>query len=64
MWWHEGMEVGISGVTHWRVALRHEVDSPFPVGQLPTTTIAGESLVQLNRWWAWFRAHKGLSDDG
>lgn len=62
-WWHEGMEVGISGVTHWRIAQHDEGDSDYPVADLPVTTVCGEPLEQLKRWWAWFKAYKGLSDD-
>lgn len=62
-WWHEGMGVGISGVTHWRIAQRHEGDSDYPETELPATTVSGEHLEQLKRWWMWFRANKGLPDD-
>ena len=63
-WWHEGMAIGISGVTHWRVALRHETSVGFLKGALPGSTVVdGEALEPLRRWWAWFRDYKGIEQD-
>ena len=60
-WWHEGMQVGISGVTHWRLA--REVDRDFSdiEGPIPNATeVAAEDLDLLRRWWVWFCDYKGL----
>lgn len=37
-WWHDGMAVNISGVTHWRLAGDEETDHFAAAGELPSHT--------------------------
>jgi hypothetical protein len=61
-WWHEGMQVGISGVTHWRLA--DEDDQDFAeLDCLPVVTPPeAETLARLLHWWGWYRQYKGFDD--
>ncbi|WP_122558540.1 hypothetical protein [Pseudomonas viridiflava] len=63
-WWHEGLEVGINGVTHWRLALDDDEDFTPLRGHLPAESMAEpEALADMHRWWCWYRAYKGLGLD-
>ncbi|GLX91899.1 hypothetical protein Pfra02_44670 [Pseudomonas fragi] len=59
-WWHEGMQVGVSGVTLWRLA--DSTDQDFI--ELDSAPIAAQpnaaALVQLLHWWSWYRHYKGI----
>lgn len=61
-WWHEGMQVGVSGVTLWRLAVSADQDfielDSAPVATPPNA----EALAQLLHWWGWYRRYKGLDD--
>lgn len=61
-WWHEGLQVGIGGVTHWRLAGEHEQDFMAAEGQLPGqgSEVSPLALAELRRWWKWFAESRGL----
>lgn len=59
-WWDEHLQVGISGVTHWRIAQDHELQSITPACGLPESIVSGDALTQLKRWWMWYCAHRGI----
>lgn len=61
-WWHEGMQVGISGVTHWRLANDDDEDFAELDGSPVVTTPDADALAQLLHWWGWYRQYKGLND--
>ena len=59
-WWHEVMQLGISGVTHWRLATEEDQDF-FELGDPPVVTPPdAEALAQLLHWWSWYRRYKGV----
>lgn len=63
-WWHEGMQVGISGVTHWRIAGDDEQELRFLEGTLPgDTSVDAQALSELRRWWSWYRDYKGFDPE-
>lgn len=63
-WWHDGMQVGVSGVTHWRLADDEDQDFSDLAG-LPVVVPPGaDALEQLRHWWSWYRQYKGFDDDG
>jgi hypothetical protein len=62
-WWHEGFQVGISDVTHWRIAEDHEQDFRASKAQLPgahTPPPDAHALSELRRWWHWHCEHRGI----
>lgn len=59
-WWHEGLQVGISGVTHWRLATEADHDFAELDGPLVVTQPDAEALAQLLYWWGWYRQYKGF----
>lgn len=61
-WWHEGMRIGISGVTHWRLATDDDQDFTALDGPLQVTPPNADALAQLHYWWGWYRQYKGFND--
>lgn len=61
-WWHEGMQVGISGVTHWRLATETDQDFSELDAPVVVTTPNAEALAQLLHWWGWYRKYKGSDE--
>lgn len=62
-WYEESLEMGISGVTHWRLARPGEARNGRLDGPPPTATEEdSEALAALHRWWDWYRHHTGLED--
>lgn len=61
-WWHEEQQVGISGVTHWRLAKAGEQDFRARSRQLPgeASAVDQQALGELRRWWKWFVEHQGI----
>lgn len=59
-WWHEAMQLGISGVTHWRLADKADVDFAELEGPPMVTPPDAEALAQLLHWWRWYGRYKGL----
>lgn len=59
-WWHEGLQVGISGVTHWRLATEADQDFAELDGPLVVTQPDADALAQLLYWWGWYRQYKGF----
>ncbi|MEE5177127.1 helix-turn-helix transcriptional regulator [Pseudomonas alliivorans] len=57
-WWSEHNQVGISGVTHWRIATPEEMQLQCFISALPTVS-SFDSLAheQLFRWWDWYQWH-------
>lgn len=63
-WWHERMQLGISGVTHWRLAMDDEQDFGNIDGPLPgVTSVNADALTQLRRWWSWYCDYNGIDND-
>lgn len=63
-WWHEGLNIGISGVTHWRLALDDDEDFSKLRGGTPVTApLDPVALSELRHWWSWYRAHYGDDDE-
>jgi len=50
-WWHPGMQVGVSGVTHWRLAQSADEDFAELVGPLPVGRPRTLPWLRLRRWW-------------
>jgi hypothetical protein len=48
-WWHEGLQVGVSGVTHWRLAEEQEHDYWLDPACWPEPGEIGISL-KAQRW--------------
>lgn len=61
-WWSKSLQLGITGVTHWRLAGEHEQDFTATRAQLPAAKIPRnvEALDQLKRWWDWFADSRGI----
>jgi hypothetical protein len=61
-WWSEALEMGISGVTHWRLARTDERESFMLEGPLPSSTeVDALDLVPLRNWWNWYRQDKRIT---
>ena len=60
-WYDERQALGISGVTHWRLARRDEPRDSTLDGPPPTATqVDAERLALLHRWWEWYRHATGI----
>jgi len=62
-WWHEGQQMGISGVTHWRLAGVDDPDFSELNGPLAVTRANTVAVLRLRYWWARFRKYKGLDPE-
>ncbi|MFJ7286329.1 hypothetical protein [Pseudomonas sp. NPDC099000] len=62
-WWHDGMQVGISGVTCWRLATEDDQDFSALDGPPSVTPSDPEALAQLRHWWRWYSAYKGFDPE-
>lgn len=61
-WWNEKMQLGISGVTHWRLADDDDEDFAELDGAPVVTPPDADALARLLHWWGWYRRYKGLDD--
>lgn len=61
-WWHDDLQVGIGGVTHWRVARASEKDFKATKSKLPGAgaTADPQALARLKRWWQWYVEYHGI----
>ena len=61
-WWHQGMQVGIGGVTHWRVADDNEQDFTATARQTPEASqpVDPDALLTLQRWWNWYAEYRAI----
>ncbi|WP_426103012.1 hypothetical protein [Pseudomonas sp. PSPC3-3] len=62
-WWHEGMQVGISGVTHWRLADEDDQDFTELDCMPMVSPPKADALAQLLHWWGWYRRYKGFDPE-
>lgn len=61
-WWSEVLEMGVSGVTHWRLARADERESTVPDGPPPAASeVDALDLVPLRNWWNWYRQYKHIT---
>lgn len=61
-WWHEGMQIGISGVTLWRLGTEADQDFSELDGPLMVAQPEAAALEQLLHWWDWYRQYKGFDE--
>lgn len=62
-WWHTGQQMGISGVTHWRLVGDAEPDYAELSGPLMVSRANAVAVLRLRLWWAGFRKYKGLDPE-
>ncbi len=62
-WWQPQLQVGISGVTHWRLAQDGEGVFLAGADQLPPAgpTPDQQALAELKRWWEWYCQRRGIA---
>ena len=62
-WWSDKLEVGIGGVTHWRLAGEDDQDIGVLSGRLPgASSVDAQALAQLKCWWSRYCAYRGISE--
>ena len=59
-WWCEQMDMGIAGVTHWRLAEDFDHRGVMLDGPPPVAPLDAEAMATLLHWWGWYGRYKGL----
>lgn len=63
-WWCDRAELGISGVTHWRLARADEPESAFLQESPPKATeIHPHDVILLKRWGDWYCKHYDIEPE-